>query len=107
VRARAIPGVAPITDEERQARIEKARRLMIENKIAAIFLEPGTSMYYFAGVRWGIKRADVRHGDSGQGRDRLRRPGFEEARAKELIRFGRTFAFGRKTKAPARSWPGC
>ena len=44
-------GVQPITDAERAARIEKARRLMRENRLAAIVLPSGSSMYYFAGKR--------------------------------------------------------
>src|SRR6266508_502778 len=48
------PGKAvPISDEERRARIEKARRFMADNGIGAIVLEPGTSMNYFVNVRWG------------------------------------------------------
>ena len=43
--------VVPITMAERQARIEKARRLMREHKMSAIYLESGTSMYYFTGKR--------------------------------------------------------
>jgi Xaa-Pro dipeptidase len=46
-------GVQPITDEERQARIEKARRLMRENRLDAIFLEPGSSAFYYTGARPG------------------------------------------------------
>jgi Xaa-Pro dipeptidase len=46
-----LDGVQPITDAERAARIEKARRLMRDNKLDAIYLENGTSMYYFAGKR--------------------------------------------------------
>ena len=42
--AAALPGVTPIRDAERESRIERARRLMIQNKIGAIVLEPGTSM---------------------------------------------------------------
>ena len=50
-----LPGAPPaITDDERRARIEKARRLMVENGMGAIVLEPGTSMAYFADVRWGL-----------------------------------------------------
>jgi Xaa-Pro dipeptidase len=45
-------GIQPITDGERHARIEKARKLMAENKIGAIFLEGGSSMFYFTGTRW-------------------------------------------------------
>ena len=50
-----FPGKAvPISDQERLARIEKARRLMAEHDIGAIVLETGTSMTYFANVRWGL-----------------------------------------------------
>jgi Xaa-Pro dipeptidase len=31
--------IVPISDEDRRARIEKAQRLMVENKIGAIYLE--------------------------------------------------------------------
>ena len=45
-----LDGVQPITDAERRARIDKAQRLMRENKLDAIVLEAGTSMFYFAGT---------------------------------------------------------
>jgi Xaa-Pro aminopeptidase len=45
-------GIQPITVEERRARIEKARRLMRENKIGAVVMEGGSSMFYFTGTRW-------------------------------------------------------
>src|SRR4026208_1029860 len=41
------------TVDERGARIEKAQKLMREQKIAAIYLEPGSSMFYYTGMRWG------------------------------------------------------
>ena len=46
-------GIVPITDDERRARIEKARVLMRKNNLSAIFLEGGSSLYYFTGTRWG------------------------------------------------------
>ena len=46
-----LDGVQPITAAERAARVEKARRLMREHKMSAIYLESGTSMYYFTGKR--------------------------------------------------------
>lgn len=46
-------GIVPITDEQRLGRIETARRLLVENDIQAIYMESGTSMFYFTGVRWG------------------------------------------------------
>ena len=45
-------GVQPIGDGERHTRIEKARRLMRENKLGAIVMEGGTSLFYFTGTRW-------------------------------------------------------
>jgi Xaa-Pro dipeptidase len=44
-------GVQPITPAERRARIEKAQRLMSARKIGAVFMERGSSMFYFTGVR--------------------------------------------------------
>jgi len=44
-------GVQPIADDERRARMEKARRLMRENKLDAIVMEGGSSMFYFTGAR--------------------------------------------------------
>src|SRR5262249_37146369 len=50
---RMTTGVVPISVEERQGRIAKAQDMMARNKIAAIYLEPGSSMFYFTGMRWG------------------------------------------------------
>ena len=44
-------GIAPITDAERRSRIEKARRLMRENNMAALVAEGGSSTHYFTGTR--------------------------------------------------------
>jgi len=48
-----LDGVQPITDAERRARIEKARRLMRDNKLDAILCQGGSSLYYYTGVRGG------------------------------------------------------
>jgi Xaa-Pro dipeptidase len=44
-------GVQPITGDERRARMEKARRLMRQNKLGAIVMEGGSSLFYFTGER--------------------------------------------------------
>jgi Xaa-Pro dipeptidase len=44
-------GVQPIAVGERRARLEKARRLMAEQKIGAVYMERGSSMFYFTGTR--------------------------------------------------------
>ena len=76
---------ASITDAERLARIEKARRLMRENGIDAIVLEGGTSMFYYTGVRWGNSERTFTVVIPVRGELAWVTPGFEEARARELI----------------------
>lgn len=45
-------GAAPITREERLARIAKAQKLMRAEGLKALLIEAGTSMDYFSGVQW-------------------------------------------------------
>ncbi len=46
-------GAVPIGAQERAARLIRAQALMKANGIGAILIEPGSSMIYFTGVRWG------------------------------------------------------
>lgn len=43
----------PIGPEERARRLARAQGLMKANGIGAILIEPGSTMVYFTGVRWG------------------------------------------------------
>src|SRR6185503_10544596 len=43
----------PITVEERQGRIERARALLTAEKLDALFLTGGTSLRYFTNISWG------------------------------------------------------
>jgi Xaa-Pro dipeptidase len=79
-------GIAPIADGERQARIAKARRLMEEQKIDAIFMEGGTSCFYFVGMRWGQSERTFGVVIPAKGPIAYVCPGFEEDRARELIK---------------------
>jgi len=81
-------GILPITVEERQGRIEKARALMAENGIAAIYLEAGSSLFYFTGVRWGRSERMMAAVIPAKGEIAYVCPAFEEARLRELITFG-------------------
>ncbi len=78
-------GVQPITKEERAGRIQKAQRLMAENKINAIFLEGGSSMFYFTGIRWGLSERPFVCVIPAKGEPAWVCPGFEEERARELV----------------------
>lgn len=44
----------PITDEERSSRIEKMRKKMVEQRIAAVFLGATSNLDYFTGLKWEI-----------------------------------------------------
>jgi Xaa-Pro dipeptidase len=81
-------GIVPITSGERRARLDKARRLMTENRIDAIVLEGGSSLFYFTGVRWGLSERPFVAVVPAKGELAWVAPGFEEARARELIEVG-------------------
>jgi Xaa-Pro dipeptidase len=80
--------VVPISLEERRARIEKARRLMREHRINAIYLEPGASMFYFTGMQWGTSERMFALVIPARGDIAWVCPKFEEERARELIKLG-------------------
>lgn len=48
----SIPIPPPIGREERLQRLAAARRLMQQNGIGAVIVEPGASLDYFTGVQW-------------------------------------------------------
>jgi Xaa-Pro dipeptidase len=48
-----LPGhPVPISQAEREGRIEQARRLMRAQGISALLVEPGASLIYFTGIEW-------------------------------------------------------
>ena len=78
----------PITNEERAARIERARRLMAENKLDSIVLAGGTSLLYFTGIRWGASERLFAVVIPKEGSPYVVSPGFEEDRAREQLALG-------------------
>jgi len=80
-----ISDIPDISKEERSARCEKARRLMAENHIDAIFLEPGSSLAYFTNVHWSRSERTFGMVFPAKGEAIYVVPAFEEPRAKELI----------------------
>ncbi len=94
--------ISPITDAERLGRIEKARRLMVEKGIDAIVLEGGTSMFYYTGVHWGNSERTFAVVIPARGELAWVTPGFEEARARELIKFGKDVRAWQEDESPYR-----
>lgn len=78
----------PITSGERRARLEKARRLMAEQKLDAIVLCGGTSLVYFTNIRWGVSERLFALVVPAKGDPFYVCPAFEEDRAREQIANG-------------------
>jgi Xaa-Pro dipeptidase len=78
----------PISVDERRARLEKARRLMAENKIDALLLTGGTSMVYFTGMQWGNSERLTGVIVPVKGTPFVVTPKFEEERTIEQVKLG-------------------
>ena len=76
--------VKPIDEAEREARRERARRLMREQRLVAMVLEPGSGMTYFFGVPWWPSERAFLAVLAADGTPAWVCPAFEEARAREL-----------------------
>ena len=89
----------PITADERRARVEKARKLMAEQKIDALMLCQGTSLVYFTSIRWGGGERLFSAIIPAKGEPFFVCPAFEEDRAREQIALGPF-----KGNADVRTW---
>ena len=78
----------PIANDERRARLEKARRLMAREKLDAIVLTGGTSLTYFSGARWGTSERLMALVLPARGEPFGVVPRFEEERVREQLRLG-------------------
>jgi Xaa-Pro dipeptidase len=76
----------PITNEERLARIERARALMAQEGLGAIILMGGTSLLYFTSLRWGLSERMFAVVLPAKGDPVIVCPGFEADRASEQIK---------------------
>jgi Xaa-Pro dipeptidase len=85
---RMTEGIVPISLDERRARIETARRLMRKNRIDAIYIEPGATMFYYTGMRWSTSERMLALVIPARGEIAWVCPKFEEERARELIKIG-------------------
>jgi Xaa-Pro dipeptidase len=78
----------PITNEERLARIDRARTLMVEGKLDAMLLTGGTSLVYFSNINWGLSERLFAMILPAKGDPFYVCPAFEAARAQEQIELG-------------------
>jgi Xaa-Pro dipeptidase len=80
--------VKPITIAERHSRIERAQGLMRRNKLDAIALFGGTSLFYFTGMHWGNSERLFAAVIPDKGKAFCVAPSFEEGRAREQLNQG-------------------
>ncbi len=78
----------PISNDERRARLDRARELMQKNRVDAVVLPGGTSLRYFTGLQWGISERLLALVLPAKGKPFLVTPHFEEARAMEQLEDG-------------------
>jgi Xaa-Pro dipeptidase len=78
----------PITTAEREQRIERARQLMVENKMDAVMIMGGTSLVYFTNIHWWMSERTFALILPVKGSPFYVCPAFEEDRAREQIASG-------------------
>ena len=81
--------IVPITTAERLTRIEKAKKLMTENKIEALILDSGTSLKYFTGISWWPSERTMVAIIPAKGDITYISPAFEAERLRQLIKIGK------------------
>lgn len=96
-------GIVPISDEERLARMEKAKRLIVENGMDAIAMEGGSSLFYFTDVNWWNSERTFLWILPARGDMAWVCPKFEEDRAREQIRFGNDIRTWEEDESPYRT----
>lgn len=90
---------SPITVEEREARLERARELMAENKLQAIVVAAGSSLPYYSAAHWWTSERFFAMVIPAKGESFFVCPAFEEGRAREQLSPG---PYG--AKADIRVW---
>jgi Xaa-Pro dipeptidase len=96
--------VRPITPDEFRARIEKAQKLMNEAqpKFDALFLAPGTGLYYFSGIRWWPSERLLALIIPRSGEPIIVVPGFEEGRMRERLKFPAEVRVWQEDESPTK-----
>lgn len=81
-------GMAPISVDERKARVARAQQLMRETGLSALLVEPGSAMLYFTGIRWRRSERLTAVVIPVDGDIAVVTPYFEEPSVRESMTFG-------------------
>ncbi len=99
-------GVQPIAPEEHRARIARAQALMRRQGLAALLIEPGASMIYFTGVRWGRSERLTAAIIPREGEVAIVTPHFEEPSVRESLKVPGAVRIWHEHEDPARTVAG-
>jgi Xaa-Pro dipeptidase len=96
--------IHPIAANEYHERLLHAQKLMseLEPKYDALFFAPGTSLYYFTGIRWGISERLLALVLPRTGDPIVIVPGFEEGRLREKLQFPAEVRVWQEDESPTK-----
>jgi Xaa-Pro aminopeptidase len=94
----------PIASDEYQARIARAQQLLVQQKppMDAVFVAPGTSLYYFTGVHWWPSERLLGLLIPQKGKPLVVCPAFEEARFREQLRIPAEVRVWQEDESPTK-----
>ena len=95
-----MPQSTEVTQTTYRERLVKLQEAMKEFGLSAIVLEPGPAMQYLTGVRWGKSERTFAVVLPAKGEPVWVLPGFEEMRARELIRPGDDIRIWQEDESP-------
>ena len=78
----------PISADEKRARIAKVQMLMESRQVAALLVEPGSSLDYFTGIRWHRSERITLAIIPARGEVLVVTPAFEEPSVRETLQVG-------------------
>jgi len=96
--------VKPITSDEYQARVVRAQQLLAAQKpqMDALFVAPGTSLFYFTGVHWWPSERLLGLLIPQKGKPLVVCPAFEEARFREQLRIPAEIRVWQEDESPTK-----
>src|SRR5215469_14377844 len=96
--------VHPVTADEYRSRLQLAQKLMadVEPKYDALFVAPGTSLYYFTGIRWGMSERLLALVLPRTRDPIVVVPAFEEGRMREKLQFPAEVRIWQEDQSPTK-----
>jgi Xaa-Pro dipeptidase len=95
-----MPQTAEVSIETLRQRVAKVQAAMKEFDLRALVLEPGPAMMWITGVRWGRSERTFAVVLTQTGDPAYVLPGFEEMRARELIKLGTDIRVWQEDESP-------